>query len=68
MSRNSHTITVDVVDWCVAVHRLCGDGSKVLYVEYKFERIVKLGVETFARQLGEDLILDTEELRALLDL
>ncbi|MDN2580370.1 hypothetical protein [Aquibium sp. ELW1220] len=52
----------------MSVYRHHGDDQKVLYTAYTFEAIRTAGFDGFARQLGEDLVFDTGELRKLLEL
>jgi len=68
MPRCSHTIVIDEERGRMSVYRTCGDHRQVLYTEYRFDAIRTAGIEAFAQQLGEDLVLDTGELRRLLGL
>lgn len=67
MTRRSHSIEIDEANGRICVHRHYGDERAVLYTAYTYETIKTAGFDGFARQLGEDLILDTRELRELLE-
>jgi hypothetical protein len=66
MTRRSHSIAIDEANGRICVHRHHDDDRAVLYTAYTYEKIKTAGFDGFALQLGEDLILDTGELRELL--
>lgn len=63
-----HIVQVNAQNDALDVYRFGSDGCHVLFTSYPFEKILAAGFDKFAKQIGEDLILDNRELRKLLKL
>lgn len=65
---SGHLVEINGYAKLIAIYRVNNDGSKVIYTKYNLDKAKDAGMANFARQLGEDIIFDSKDLRVLFDL
>jgi hypothetical protein len=63
---NGHLIQIDKENRQISIFRVRSGKTAELFTHYSFDRARTAGFGAFAKQLGEDLILDSPDLRELL--
>lgn len=62
---NGHLIQIDKDNRQISIVRVRSGKTAELFTAYTFEQVRSAGFSAFAKQLGEDLILDSSGLREL---
>jgi hypothetical protein len=63
-----HVIACDDANEKLVIRRRFSDGWEVLFTEISYAAIARMGFDAFAKQLGENLVLDQAPLRRIFGL
>lgn len=63
---SEHLLQVDKAGRLISIFRVGSGKSNTLFTALSFEQAQAKGFEAFAKELGENLIFDSPELRSLL--